>query len=380
MHILRRGHATVGTVTARATETTVPAITTERGTLDQCGRGQGEVPLRHVNRTTGPRTPDTSETAGTPGSASPSQHPTIAAIPSDSPRAPEGLIALEPVVGKDEGSAGLVDAATCRRSPRTAGACRTSTAGMVAVVPAASAGTADAAATPSSNVAADDIMVQGQAAASEVDTAALTLDAGTPGSASIAGFTYGAGRPGGSDGLIVDQAHIRERNRAAVDRETTALRGPAAGDHQAAEVGRHTAADREHLDGVVAADRKEVGAGTVDHFRSGGFGEGQRAGKRDGLRRGEDRWVELDQAAGGVRVSVGLVDAIEQVARGPRSRAGVGDRVDRVDRGRQEDAVFQALQGPEPATATSSHASRASRYAERRRQTVSMKATHGRTP
>ena len=78
------------------------------------------------------------------------------------------------------------------------------------------------------------------------------------------------------------------------------------------------AQDREHLDGVVAADRHDARAGAVDHLRPGGFIQLQRAGELDRLRRGciEDRRVELDLAAGGVGVGVGLGDAVEQVARG----------------------------------------------------------------
>ena len=45
------------------------------------------------------------------------------------------------------------------------------------------------------------------------------------------------------------------------------------------------------------------------------FGQLQCAGQGDRLRGVEDRRVELDLAAGGIRVGVGLGDAVEQVAR-----------------------------------------------------------------
>ena len=49
-----------------------------------------------------------------------------------------------------------------------------------------------------------------------------------------------------------------------------------------------------------------------------------------GVDRVEDRRVELDHAAGGICVGVGLGDAVEQVARTVGSRAGIAREVDEI--------------------------------------------------
>ena len=92
--------------------------------------------------------------------------------------------------------------------------------------------------------------------------------------------------------------------------------------------GRHAVIDLERPDSV-AGDGQEARAGAVDLLRPIRFGKLQRAGQGDRLRRGEGGRVELDHAAGGVRVCVGLLDAVDQVARVARARAGVGEAVDR---------------------------------------------------
>ena len=62
-----------------------------------------------------------------------------------------------------------------------------------------------------------------------------------------------------------------------------------------------TPRDREHLDTVVAADRHEARAGTVDHLRPGRLGQRQRAGQRDRLRRAKtigSNWMMLPRGFG----------------------------------------------------------------------------------
>src|SRR5262249_35165417 len=95
--------------------------------------------------------------------------------------------------------------------------------------------------------------------------------------------------------------------------DAAAVGGRATRDGQAYQGSRHTAADLEHSDGVLAADRHEVSAGALDDYWTGCPGQFQRAAQPDRLRRGENRVVEPDDAAGGVGIGIGLGDDVDQV-------------------------------------------------------------------
>ena len=74
----------------------------------------------------------------------------------------------------------------------------------------------------------------------------------------------------------------------------------------------------------------------------------------------KDGRVELDLAAGGIGVGVGLGDAVEEVARVVRPRAGIAREVDGVDRRRagEEGPVLEPFEHREPATPRGGDASR----------------------
>src|SRR5262249_43825350 len=124
---------------------------------------------------------------------------TIAAVASIPPRTTDGPIQRKRVVRQDEGPAGHVDAAAGRRAPRAA---RSPAPAAAAAPPGRAGAPAPARATiaagpPARDVAADDVGVQRQGAAVEVDAATEGVAAGAASTADTARLTGGAGQPSG---------------------------------------------------------------------------------------------------------------------------------------------------------------------------------------
>src|SRR5262249_14758326 len=146
----------------------VPPPTTDGLIPLQGIMGQDEGPTGHVSAAAGRHAPVATEAAGAAVAADEDTGGAGSAGSAVPPLTTEGWIALQPIIGQDEAPAAHAGAAAGRHSPGATGA--TGAAGA-AGSGAAVTDTALGAVTPARDVATDDVVVQRQAAAVEVDAA-----------------------------------------------------------------------------------------------------------------------------------------------------------------------------------------------------------------